>query len=280
VGKSARFSLLEGRQHPRQTAELYATAGYLCALLAWISCDLGQLQAADTHGRAAWLCAELTSHDDLRAWVLSTRSKIAFWDGRLRDAINLARRGAAFRPHGTAGIMLACQEADAWAALGAIDGARGALARAEAARDQMEGAGEVAGLFACSDFRRADYASSVPLRIRRPGDARPRRRQHSAAPGVRDGRAGAHRPSDRPPRAWTAGWCGSALSHHMKGRQCMTGERTADHWWWRPGWKHGRRFHTWHLTFDDAADVRRLARAGTGSPRSTGWISYPINGCT
>ncbi|MEV0845401.1 2'-5' RNA ligase family protein [Streptomyces sp. NPDC049954] len=33
----------------------------------------------------------------------------------------------------------------------------------------------------------------------------------------------------------------------------------ADHWWWRPGWSVGRRFYTWHLTFADAAEVRRLA---------------------
>lgn len=35
----------------------------------------------------------------------------------------------------------------------------------------------------------------------------------------------------------------------------------ADHWWWRPGWRDGRRFYTWHLTFDGAHDVHRLARA-------------------
>jgi len=26
-----------------------------------------------------------------------------------------------------------------------------------------------------------------------------------------------------------------------------------DHWWWRPGWRPGRRFYTWHLTFDQAS---------------------------
>ncbi|MFF7415610.1 2'-5' RNA ligase family protein [Streptomyces lydicus] len=36
-------------------------------------------------------------------------------------------------------------------------------------------------------------------------------------------------------------------------------ERMADHWWWRPGWKHGTRFLTFHLTFQDASDVHRLA---------------------
>lgn len=33
----------------------------------------------------------------------------------------------------------------------------------------------------------------------------------------------------------------------------------ADHWWWRPGWRPGRRFYTWHFTFQDATDVHRLA---------------------
>lgn len=33
-----------------------------------------------------------------------------------------------------------------------------------------------------------------------------------------------------------------------------------NHWWWRPGWSVGRRFYTWHLTFDGATDVLRLVR--------------------
>lgn len=33
-----------------------------------------------------------------------------------------------------------------------------------------------------------------------------------------------------------------------------------DHWWWRPGWRVGRRFYTWHFTFEGQKDVHRLAR--------------------
>ncbi|KJS59933.1 hypothetical protein VM95_24125 [Streptomyces rubellomurinus] len=33
----------------------------------------------------------------------------------------------------------------------------------------------------------------------------------------------------------------------------------ADHWWWRPGWTTGTRWYTWHLTFDGANDLHRLA---------------------
>lgn len=30
------------------------------------------------------------------------------------------------------------------------------------------------------------------------------------------------------------------------------------HWYWRPGWRIGRSFYTWHLTFEDAPDLHKL----------------------
>jgi 2'-5' RNA ligase len=36
-------------------------------------------------------------------------------------------------------------------------------------------------------------------------------------------------------------------------------ETMRNHWWWRPGWRVGRRFYTWHLTFEGQPDVHRLA---------------------
>ncbi|MFH9424588.1 helix-turn-helix domain-containing protein [Streptomyces sp. NPDC017529] len=158
------FALLEGHQHPRQSADLYMVAGYLCGLRAWMSSDLGQPRRADTQGRTAWLCAELAGHDTLRAWVLSTRSKIAFWDGRLKEAITLARRGAELSPHSTAGVLLNCQEADAWSRLGAAEEARAALGRAAEAQETVRGRDDVNGLFSCGDFRHVNYAAAVHLR--------------------------------------------------------------------------------------------------------------------
>jgi len=32
-----------------------------------------------------------------------------------------------------------------------------------------------------------------------------------------------------------------------------------DHWWWRPGWRVGKSFYTWHITFENAPVVRELA---------------------
>ncbi|MFC8520330.1 XRE family transcriptional regulator [Streptomyces sp. NPDC057257] len=165
------FGLLEGHQYPRQSADLYVAAGYLCGLLAWMSSDLGQLRDAETQGRTAWLCAELAGHNDLRAWVLSTRSKVAFWDKRLRDAVNFARRGAAYHTSGTVAVLLACQEADAWSELGAQDEALAALARADDARAVMSGEDTIGGIFACQPARQENYAAAVQLRLGRPADA-------------------------------------------------------------------------------------------------------------
>lgn len=32
-----------------------------------------------------------------------------------------------------------------------------------------------------------------------------------------------------------------------------------DHWWWRPGWRAGRRFYTFHVTFGEQPGVQQLA---------------------
>ena len=37
-----------------------------------------------------------------------------------------------------------------------------------------------------------------------------------------------------------------------------------DHWWWRPGWKVGRRFWTWHYTFETCPALHELVAAYQG----------------
>lgn len=37
-------------------------------------------------------------------------------------------------------------------------------------------------------------------------------------------------------------------------------ERMADHWWWRPGCRPGRRQYVWHMLFDDHPAVRQMVR--------------------
>ena len=71
--------LRSGHQRLGQTRELYIIAGKLCAILSWVSGDLGQLAAADAHARNGLTLADQADHDGLRALLLSARSKIDFW---------------------------------------------------------------------------------------------------------------------------------------------------------------------------------------------------------
>lgn len=53
-------------------------------------------------------------------------------------------------------------------------------------------------------------------------------------------------------------------------------EQMADHWWWRPGWAPGRRFYTWHLTFEGQSELDRLAdQYRTGLSRVPGLDLVP-----
>jgi 2'-5' RNA ligase len=38
-------------------------------------------------------------------------------------------------------------------------------------------------------------------------------------------------------------------------------EQLRNHWWWRPGWGVGRRFFTWHLTFEHEPQLHALVDA-------------------
>jgi hypothetical protein len=144
------FTLLEGRQHPTQTRHLYLTAGRLCGLLAWMASDLGRHGEAETQARTAWLCAELAGADGLRAWVRATRSKVAYWDGRVRESARLAVDGMRFAASDTAHVLLASLGARAYARIGDADQAHASL---RAAEDERERAGEdeVGGLLGFSE---------------------------------------------------------------------------------------------------------------------------------
>ncbi|MEU7905914.1 helix-turn-helix transcriptional regulator [Actinoplanes sp. NPDC049118] len=165
------FWLLQtGHQPLEQSRELYRWAGYLCSLLAWMAGDLGHPAAAESQIRIAWTCAEPAADPTLRAWVQSTMSKIYLWDQRYEEAASAAARGFEYAPQGTAAIMLACQEADAWAEIGAGDLAEAALRKAEEAR-QHASQDVVGGLFACNPLRQHNYAGAVQLRIGNSADA-------------------------------------------------------------------------------------------------------------
>jgi len=134
------FVLLEGRQRPEQTRDLYLIAGIACGLMAKASHDLGAAHDAMTQAHTGYACADNAGHDGLRAWTRGLQSLITYWSGRLEESVRYAQSGAeaATRSHGTAGVRLASNEARALAALNRLDDAHAALARAADARDRVQ----------------------------------------------------------------------------------------------------------------------------------------------
>ena len=134
------FGLLEGRQRPAQTRDLYLVAGIACGLMAKASHDLDAPHDAMTQARAGYACADNAGHDGLRAWIRGLQALITYWSGRLEDSVRYAQLGAeaAARSSGTAGIWLASSEARSLAALNRLEDAHVALDRATEARERLQ----------------------------------------------------------------------------------------------------------------------------------------------
>lgn len=159
------FSLLEGRQHPGQTRDLYLRAGWLCALLSWFTVDLGHPDAALTQARTAWLCGELAGHNGLRSWSRAAQGSVAYWQGNVRAAAQLAEDGLRFAGPGTAGVMLASMAASNLAQLGRRDEAMQALDRVRQEREEHDGPDEIGGILTCGLARQYGFAGSAHLSL-------------------------------------------------------------------------------------------------------------------
>ncbi|WP_165986011.1 hypothetical protein [Streptomyces sp. YIM 98790] len=160
------FELLEGRQPPQYTKELYLAAGTLCGILANASFDLGQYGPAETQARTAFLCGELAGHNGLRAWVRGMQALIAYWDERPQDAVRLALSGQEFTPEeGTAHIRLASISARALARLGRHEEALSHLQTAERHRQSYAGPEDDGNMMAFPGAKQSLYASTTHLWI-------------------------------------------------------------------------------------------------------------------
>ncbi|HXT46524.1 MAG TPA: hypothetical protein VN748_20835 [Pseudonocardiaceae bacterium] len=158
------FELLEGRQYPAQSRELYLMAGALCGVLANASFDLGWLAAAETQARTAFLCAELAGSNGLCAWVRGTQSLVAYWDERPRAAVELAADGWRYVPEtGTARVRLASIEARAHARLRDQRATENVLARAQQARDEVRAPDDPGGVFAFPLAKQSYCAATARL---------------------------------------------------------------------------------------------------------------------
>ncbi|WP_240152201.1 hypothetical protein [Streptomyces mobaraensis] len=159
------FRLLEGKQPPAYTRDLYLASAVLCGVLANASFDLGCYSAAETQARSAFLCGELAGHNGVRAWIRGLQALIAYWDGRPTDAVRLAEAGSGYIPEGgTAHIRLASVKARALGQLGRSSDALGALHAADTLRDATNGADDLpGGMLAFLPEKQLFYASSTLL---------------------------------------------------------------------------------------------------------------------
>ncbi|WP_399088051.1 XRE family transcriptional regulator [Streptomyces sp. BBFR2] len=163
--RRATFKLLEGRQRPADTAELYLLAGRLCGLSAHICLDAGDYDSAATQSRTAWACADLVGHNGLRAWTRAAQSLIAFWNGSPRQAAELARAGQEYTAPGSIGARLASLEARSLAVAGDRSGAAAALATAQLQRENTTGEDEFPGIFSFPMAKQFTYAGTTHLAI-------------------------------------------------------------------------------------------------------------------
>ncbi|MEU6709403.1 XRE family transcriptional regulator [Streptomyces wuyuanensis] len=159
------FDLLRGRQHPRQTTDLYLSAARLCGLSAHVCLDLGDYDSAATHARTARACAEAAGHEGMLAWVRAVESLIAYWTGRYEQAARLAQAGLRHRASGSIGARLASLEARALAIVGDSAGALASLSNAERSREAVSGRDEVPGVFDFPVAKQFAYAGTTLLAV-------------------------------------------------------------------------------------------------------------------
>ncbi|MEV5574764.1 helix-turn-helix transcriptional regulator [Spirillospora sp. NPDC052269] len=161
--------LRDHRLRLAQRRELLATSAELFALINLLAGDVGRYREADAYGYAAWTCAHEADSDAARALVLCAQTKTARWEGRYREAAELARRGYELAPTSARGrVLLAASAATALQSRGDIAGARDALVLAERAREVGDAADQTADAWSCTRARQHTYALQVGLGAREP----------------------------------------------------------------------------------------------------------------
>lgn len=145
---------------PSQSSDLYLMIGLLSAICSQACLDLGYPEEAMAQARASFIMGELAGHDGLRAWILGTRSLIARFQGRYDQALSYARRGLQYATSGTALVRLHCGEGQTLAHMGDAANAIDALNLAKEAREHVNSADVVSGLFTFSEAKQTYYSGS------------------------------------------------------------------------------------------------------------------------
>ncbi|UGQ12369.1 tetratricopeptide repeat protein [Yinghuangia sp. ASG 101] len=112
-------ALLGGRYTLRQGRELYAFAGWLSELLAWLAHDLGDARAGLAFATDAFVHGFEAGHGELCAWATDASASISLYSLRPDKALAAAEKGLSQSPTGhPLTVRLHAQAARAGAALG------------------------------------------------------------------------------------------------------------------------------------------------------------------
>ncbi|WP_280367493.1 hypothetical protein [Nocardia wallacei] len=130
--------------------DLHVLFAATCTLLASVSHDLAQPQAAMIQTRAAGRFAELAGHRALLAWVCCTRAMIVSWWGRPDQVLREVRRAGDIS--GIPSIRLAGLEARAHAQRGDRPSALATVGAARRERERLSHAGDLIDLGPIFDF--------------------------------------------------------------------------------------------------------------------------------
>jgi hypothetical protein len=121
--------LLDGRVNLTQHRELMVNAGWLAALTACLSFDLGDASSAESWREATGQLADEAGHAELRGWAHEIAAWMALVRGRPADAIEFARAGQSIADTSCVTVQLAAQEARGLARLGDRSAAEKAMLR-------------------------------------------------------------------------------------------------------------------------------------------------------
>jgi tetratricopeptide (TPR) repeat protein len=163
------FELLEWTRRTEQEDDLYLLIGQACGLLASVSFDLGNRDAATEQARSAWIYGKHIGHHGLCAWARGMQALIAYWSGRPLEALRLVREAQEYAPPGTPLVRLRCIEARAWAHLGDLAETTRAIQAAQDAREHAHKRDDlhdgIAGEFGFDQARQARCNGSAYLEL-------------------------------------------------------------------------------------------------------------------
>jgi hypothetical protein len=138
--RATAFGLAEGTRRPTQERDLYSLLSHLCALAGIASYDLGYLQAACGHARAAYTYARIIEEPTGLAFARVVQATLALWTGQPGRGIDFARSGLELRGRGTIAVRLHAIAARCCALRNGPDDAREAVGHLRQAAEAPGGA--------------------------------------------------------------------------------------------------------------------------------------------